>query len=124
MNIVPGRDNQHHPTTTTRAAPWPGAERHEPMSDDWTEQARLSIERYLLDSHCQNKRIDRIHPGESLFELGVLDSLALVQTISFLEGAFQVTIDDTDVVPDNFESISAVVALIARCRQSEFSDRD
>jgi acyl carrier protein len=93
------------------------------MNDDWTEQARLSIERYLIDNHCQNKRIDRIHPGESLFELAVLDSLALVQTISFLEGAFQVTIDDNDVVPDNFENINAVVALIARCRLSEFPDR-
>jgi acyl carrier protein len=43
---------------------------------------------------------------------GLLDSLSLTRLIAFLEQQFGVTIDTGDVVPENFETIATVVALL------------
>ena len=39
---------------------------------------------------------------------GVLDSLALLQFVEFLEGEFGVQVADEDMIPDNFRSLDAV----------------
>lgn len=48
----------------------------------------------------------------SLLELGVIDSVTMVDLITFLEARFQVRIDDDDMTPENFDSLSAIVALV------------
>ena len=56
---------------------------------------------------------------ESNFELyanfiedGLLDSLDMVVIISEIEEQFKVTIDGTDIVPENFCSLEAIERLI------------
>ena len=39
---------------------------------------------------------------------GVLDSLALLQFVEYIEGEFGIEVADEDMVPDNFRSIDAV----------------
>jgi acyl carrier protein len=94
------------------------------MNDEWTEDAWKIVERYLLENHCQDRSLNGIPPGESLFGLEILDSLALAQTICFLEGAFQVAVDDADIVPENFESIAAIVALGSRVKRASLALED
>jgi acyl carrier protein len=54
--------------------------------------------------------------AESLLDRGVLDSLGLLRVLAFLEKEYQVTVKDEDVVPENFESVDAIAAFIARVR--------
>jgi len=42
----------------------------------------------------------------------VLDSLGLLQVVSFMESECDVQIEDEELVPENFGSINAMVALI------------
>ena len=42
----------------------------------------------------------------------VIDSLDLLQVVSFLEGAFEVAVTDEEIVPDNFETIGAITRLV------------
>jgi acyl carrier protein len=44
---------------------------------------------------------------------GVLDSLALLQFVEFIEGEFDIDVNDEDMVPDNFRSIDAVAGYVA-----------
>ena len=44
---------------------------------------------------------------------GVLDSLALLQFVEFIEGEFDIEVNDEDMVPDNFRSIDAVAGYVA-----------
>ncbi len=48
----------------------------------------------------------------SLIELHVIDSLGIVQMLSFLESEFGIRVPDEEVVPDNFESISRLTHLV------------
>ena len=49
-----------------------------------------------------------------LIERGVLDSLGIFETISFLEESFAIQIDDDALIPDNFASIGSIAQLVER----------
>ena len=53
-------------------------------------------------------------PGldDPLFGGGFLDSLAMVEFVSYLEQEFGIALSDDDVVLENFESIRAVAAMV------------
>lgn len=55
-----------------------------------------------------------IGSSDDLIESGMMDSLALMRLIQFLEESFGVIFDGMDVVPDNFQTVDAMVDLIEK----------
>lgn len=51
---------------------------------------------------------------ESLIEAGILDSMAIVKLVTYLEEQFSVQLDDDEFDPDNFETLAAIDELIQR----------
>ncbi len=49
---------------------------------------------------------------DSLLERGILDSLGLVKLLTFLEQEYRFVLPDEEVIPDHFETINAIVALV------------
>ncbi len=52
-----------------------------------------------------------------LLEDGVLDSLSLLQLVVFLEERFKITVDEADLLPENFASVNTICAYL-RARES------
>lgn len=42
----------------------------------------------------------------SFLENGILDSTSILELIAFVEGQFNISIKDSEVIPENFDSIS------------------
>jgi acyl carrier protein len=53
---------------------------------------------------------------ESLMESGVLSSMGITRLIQFMNDHFHVVIDDAEFEPDNFETLDALTAMVARKR--------
>ncbi len=53
-------------------------------------------------------------PETELIESGVLDSIALIKLIQFLEAQFGITVPDLDVDPENFATPATVAAYVER----------
>lgn len=49
---------------------------------------------------------------EPLLDSGLLDSASILELVGFLEERFRISIDDEELVPENFETINKVVALV------------
>ena len=49
-----------------------------------------------------------------LVDNGVLDSFDIISLVSELNAAYNIQISVVDLVPDNFNSVQAIAALIAR----------
>ncbi len=47
---------------------------------------------------------------------GIIDSIALMGLVGFLEERFGIQIDDQDLVAENFRSVSAIERLVSRRR--------
>jgi acyl carrier protein len=49
---------------------------------------------------------------DSFLEEGIVDSIGVLELVSFVEENFGVTVDDQEVTPDNFDSVNRLAAYI------------
>lgn len=59
-------------------------------------------------------RLHGIAEDAPLLRLGLLDSVTLMACVAFIESRLNRAIPPADVVPENFETISAIRALVRR----------
>ena len=53
----------------------------------------------------------------SLLEHGVIDSTGVLEVIAFIEEAFGITVDDSEMLPENLDSIECIAAFVTRKKQ-------
>lgn len=53
-----------------------------------------------------------IRDDESLVDAGIMDSLAILVTISFLEEQFGIVVNEDKLKPENFETVTAICNFI------------
>ena len=58
-------------------------------------------------------RITEVKDDENLLQTNIIDSLGSFRMIAFLEETFPLTIEDTDMLPENFQTLNAVEIFIA-----------
>jgi len=58
----------------------------------------------------------------SLLDQGIIDSTGVLEIIGFLETTFQVSVDDSEMTPENLDSIEKLATFIAKKRQAEADD--
>ena len=50
----------------------------------------------------------------SFLEKGIIDSTGVLELVSFVEDKYGISVDDEELVPDNFDSLNNLSAYIAR----------
>ncbi|HEX7192460.1 MAG TPA: acyl carrier protein [Thermoanaerobaculia bacterium] len=64
--------------------------------------------------------LEQIRPGEPFAESrdfiadGLLDSYDIVTLVSDLDAAYGISIDGVDIIPENFQNLTAIEALIRK----------
>jgi acyl carrier protein len=76
-----------------------------------------TIERDVRDFLAQNYPLgiggSELGNDESLLEVGVIDSLGVLELIEFVESSYGLTIPDEDVLPDNLDSIANITRYVS-----------
>jgi methoxymalonate biosynthesis acyl carrier protein len=67
--------------------------------------------------------IEALGDEENLFESGIVNSLFAVQLMTFIEREFGIEVGTDDLDMNNFKSIDATAAFIARKEGAQSSDR-
>ena len=83
-----------------------------------TVQAR--VRQFIIESFYVSE------PGEpsdaiSLIDSGIVDSTGMMDIIVFLEGEYDIHIEDQETIPENLETVSRIAAFVAR-KQSAAAD--
>lgn len=82
------------------------------ISTTMTEtQIKDRIHKYIADTTFADLNI--IQEETLLFDEGIFDSMGLISLITFLEDEFNIKTEDTDLVVENFESISAITNFVS-----------
>lgn len=50
----------------------------------------------------------------SLLDLGIVDSTGILEVVTFIEEQFEVTVDDSEMLPENLDSINNITAFVER----------
>jgi acyl carrier protein len=75
-----------------------------------------AIHEFLVNEVLYDRDVKDLKPEDPLIARGLLDSLSILKTVTFCEEKFGITIPDQDVLPDHFESVQAIAALVDRRR--------
>lgn len=71
-----------------------------------------------VQSFVHTRFRQQVSPTDSLLDAGVIDSVGIFELVSYLEGQFGVKVADDEIVPDNFETVERIAALVERLRRS------
>ena len=77
-------------------------------------QTKDQLRNYILSELARDNYFTNLSDDDSLIDNGVLDSVAIVQLLAFIENNFGTIIDDEDLIPENFENINSMCILIQR----------
>ncbi len=62
---------------------------------------------FLYDDSLKDEFND-LEPDDSLLELGIVDSVKMLDLIGFIEDTFNIKVDEEDLYPENFDSLNAI----------------
>lgn len=81
------------------------------MSKIHTEIQSFITERFLLGNGAG------LNAAQSLLDSGVMDSTGVMELVLFLEEKYSFRVADTELTPENLDSIDRIAAFVARKRQ-------
>ena len=87
-----------------------------------TQTIEERVREFILKSF-PTARKNGIQETEKWLESGLLDSLGTLQLVNFLEGECSIQVSDEELIPENFESFSAVVDFARRKISSRADQR-
>jgi acyl carrier protein len=77
------------------------------------------INAYISRELVTNPELLPLDNDTLLLESGILDSLSLLRMLVFLEEQFHISMDDFELLPENFNSVNAICAYIRSRQQSQ-----
>jgi len=73
---------------------------------------------YISREIVQDPALLPLSNDASLLEGGILDSLSLLRLVVFLEKQFNITVGESDLLPENFDNVNAICTYL-RARELE-----
>jgi len=95
----------------------PSAGGAEVLSNDAVERAvkNYIVESFLLDD-------GELDFDTSLIESGIIDSTGIMEIVSFIEETYGIEVDEHDLVPENFDSVSRLACYVVGNKRSNHSE--
>lgn len=75
---------------------------------------REELRKLILENYLFSDNPDDLKDDVSFMDLGVIDSTGIMEVVIFMEENFGIKVLDTDLLPENLDSINALVAFVDR----------
>jgi acyl carrier protein len=72
------------------------------------------VERFVVEEIAVGRGIESVSHDEDLLAADILDSLGIMELVSFLEEQYGIRVSDDDLTPENFQTVDSIVAFIDR----------
>jgi len=72
------------------------------------------LHKFIVDNFMFGTDDGQLSPDDSLIEKGLIDSTGILELIAFLEGTYGISVDDSELLPENLDSITALTRFIER----------
>lgn len=81
------------------------------------ENVLESLRIFIKDEIIEDGDVD-LQNDLPLLEYGIIDSLAIVSVLAFIDQTFDVQIPEDEIIPKNFETLNAIANLVIENRPS------
>lgn len=77
-----------------------------------TNEVKNKIRNFIIEATYVPE--NQINNDTLIFAQGIFDSMGFISLIEFIESAFSLKVNDTELLEENFESIDAITGFIGR----------
>lgn len=70
------------------------------------------IRTFLVENFSLGRDITHLPGSRSLTERGIIDSVGIVEVLTFLETRYEIQINDDETIPENIDTIDNMVRFI------------
>lgn len=111
--VLPYGCGQNHPYFAAQAGKDPCPRQRTQLNTE-KEDVRMEnvVNDYISREIVQDPAFLPLSNDTSLLEGGILDSLNLLRLVVFLEERFNITVGETDLLPENFASVNTICAYL------------
>ena len=81
-------------------------------------QIENGIREFVLENILFSEETFPLDDGASFLSNAIVDSLGVMELVSFVEKHYGLSVDPQEVVPDNFDSVSNLASYIRRKQTS------
>jgi acyl carrier protein len=79
----------------------------------------VEIVRKFIVQQFPLARRRNISDNDNLLETGVIDSLGVLEIVTFLREEFSLEVEDDELTPENFQSISSIAGFVGQQLRSQ-----
>lgn len=76
-------------------------------------EAKTKVREFIIVNFLFGKD-EGLNDDTSFLDGGIIDSTGVLELVSFLEEEFAITVEDEELLPENLDSISNVVAYLGK----------
>ncbi len=77
-----------------------------------TVNVRDAVRAFILENFLQGEDPSNLTDDTELKESGILDSMATLKLVTFLEDSFKVELEANDLTPANLETLASIERLV------------
>jgi acyl carrier protein len=74
------------------------------------------VKQFIVTEFIPGGKMEDIADDMDLINTGIIDSLAVLKTVAFIENEFDVSLDPEEIDTDNLKTIAEIAQLIAKKR--------
>ncbi len=75
---------------------------------------REKVRSFIQNNYPYTPGVKELKNDDSLMDMGILDSTAVLEMLEFLEETFEIRIEDEEVTPENLETINRISDFIQK----------
>ena len=72
------------------------------------------LRNFILENYLFSDDQSELNNDDSFLESKIMDSMGVLELVSFLEEQFEVTTEDLEMIPDNLDSIDKLVTFVEK----------
>jgi acyl carrier protein len=72
------------------------------------------IQDFIIESFLFTDDAEQLPLDASFLEEGIVDSTGVLELVMFVEETFNITVDDEEIVPENFDSVNRLAHYVQR----------
>ena len=79
-----------------------------------TQIIETEIRAFVAENLLFVEDLGTLSGHQSMLKAGMIDSTGVLELVSFLESQFDITIQDAEIIPENLDTIDALVGFVSR----------
>jgi acyl carrier protein len=80
------------------------------------------VKEFVVEEFMPDVSVEELDAGFDLLEGGVVDSLGLLKVVAWLETEFNIEVDDSELGPESFRTVTAISDYIGKAQETSNAD--